>query len=247
METRDIEKYTNDYLNHDFEAVMVKFRRKKVLEVLNKYRAENILEIGCGAESIFDYYKDYNHFTIVEPSETFCTGIRKSENYNSKITVINDFLENRVEELKERNFDFIILSSLLHEVTEPENLLECVKSLCNSKTVVHINVPNSESFHLLWAYKSGLISHIGDLTATANVLQQHTTFNMKTLAEMVENSHFSIIDNGSYFIKPFNHKKMQTLLNENILDENLLEGLYDMVDYFPNNGAEIFVNCRVKS
>lgn len=247
METRDIEKYTNDYLNHDFEAVMVKFRRKKVLEVLNKYRAENILEIGCGTESIFGYYKDYNNFTIVEPSETFCTGIRKSENYNEKITVINDFLENRVEELKERNFDFIILSGLLHEVTEPENLLACVKSLCNSKTVVHINVPNSESFHLLWAYKSGLISHIGDLTGTANILQQHTTFNMKTLAEMVENFHFSIIDNGSYFIKPFNHKKMQTLLNENILDENLLEGLYDMVDYFPNSVAEIFVNCRVKS
>ena len=100
---------------------------------------------------------------------------------------------------------------------------------------------------MLWAYKSGLISHIGDLTGTANILQQHTTFNMKTLAEMVENFHFSIIDNGSYFIKPFNHKKMQTLLNENILDENLLEGLYDMVDYFPNSGAEIFVNCRVKS
>ena len=42
METRDIEKYTNDYLNHDVEAVMIKFRRKKVLEVLKKehYKAE---------------------------------------------------------------------------------------------------------------------------------------------------------------------------------------------------------------
>ena len=49
---------------------------------------------------------------------------------------------------------------------------------------------------------------------------------------------------GSYFIKPFNHKKMAELLELEIIDKQLLVGLDNMIKYFPENGAEIFVNCR---
>jgi hypothetical protein len=41
------------------------------------------------------------------------------------------------------DFNFIVLSSLLHEVEKPVFLLENVKNLCSSNTVVHINVPNN--------------------------------------------------------------------------------------------------------
>lgn len=53
-----------------------------------------------------------------------------------------------------------------------------------------------------------------------------------------------ILDSGSYFIKPFNHAKMQECLKLNILDSNLLNGLEKMVKYMPEYGAEIFINCK---
>ncbi|EHT8405649.1 TPA: hypothetical protein RJ335_000877, partial [Campylobacter jejuni] len=55
---RDIKQYTKNYTSkeHDFEEIMVYYRRKKVLEILNKYNPRNILEIGCGMDSIFNYY-----------------------------------------------------------------------------------------------------------------------------------------------------------------------------------------------
>lgn len=245
-QTRDIDQYTKDYLNHDFEDTMVYYRRKKVLEILNQYKPKNILEVGCGIQSIFDFYTEYENFTVIEPSVQFCEMIEKSDKYNSNICIINDFLENAVDKLKQNQYDFILVSSLLHEVTEPNKLLESVKALCNKETIVHINVPNAKSFHLLWAYKSGLIERIGELTDVAKHFQQHTTFSIDSLSKMVTNLNYSIIDKGSYFIKPFNHPKMQQLLNENIIDTNLLVGLYGLTEYFPNNGAEIFVNCKAE-
>lgn len=243
---RDIAQYTKDYLNHDFENTMVEYRRKKVLEILNKYRPQNILEVGCGIQSIFDFYSNYQTFTVVEPSKEFCEMVKKSKRYNQNISIVCDFLENKIEQLKHNKYDFIIVSCLLHEVMAPQKLLESVKLLCTEETIVHINVPNAKSFHLLWAYKSGLIDTLGNLTETAKKLQQNTTFDLDKLISIANQVNLDVIDKGSYFIKPFNHSKMQKCMALGIIDEQLLNGLYKLTNYIPDMGAEIFINCRLK-
>lgn len=241
---RDIEEYASQYLKHDFEEVMVKYRRQKVLEVLNRCKPHNILEIGCGIDSIANYFTDFDNFTIIEPSERF---IRQAiKNRSSKINVICDFFENKIDDLKKQEFDFIIISSLLHEVNSPEVILNCARNVSNQRTLIHINVPNSHSFHPVWAYESGLIQSLGNLTETAKSLQQNTAFDLQKLSDLVLASGFKIIDKGSYFIKPFNHSKMQGCLENNFINERLLDGLYKMTKYIPDMGAEIYLNCRVK-
>ncbi len=241
---RDIEKYTKDYNNSDFEHVLVTYRRKKVLEILNSYKPKNIIEVGCGNDSIFNHYKDYDSFTVVEPSLEFCNVARQSLNYNDKITLINGFLEDTFTKCIGNDYDFIIVSGLLHEVPNPDLLLSTVKKLCTSKTVIHVNVPNSKSFHLLWAFKAGLIPNTEIKTKLAEKLQRNTIFDMEKLVKTVENNGFTILEKGSYFIKPFNHEKMQQLIENNYIDNNLLNGLYDLIEYLPEFGAEIFVNLR---
>ncbi len=243
MITRDIEKYSHDYLDEPFEEIMVKYRRKKVLEILDRYKPENVLEIGCGVDSIVNYYKNYQNFVIVEPSSYFVKKIRQSDFKN--LTIINDFVENKIDELKKFDFDFVLISALLHEIISPDDLIEKVKQLLNKDTILHINVPNSQSFHLLWAYESGLIPKLGNLTDLAKKLQQNTTFNLDELSEFLSKHDLEILDKGSYFIKPFNHLKMAKLMKLNFIDDKLLDGLYKMVEYMPNNGAEIFVNCKL--
>ena len=192
---RDIAKYAQDYIHadNDFESVMVHFRRQKVLEILNHYKPKHILEIGCGVRSIFDFYLDYELFIVVEPSELFCDSITKSKHFNPKITIINDFLENQLDTLKSEKFDFIILSSLLHEVPNPHDFLRVVAKLCDKDTTLHINVPNNKSFHLLWAYESGLLKHIGQLTSTAVKMQQNSAFDKNSLSQIVCECGFEIL------------------------------------------------------
>ena len=196
---RDIERYTKDYIHsdNDFEAVMVHFRRQKVLEILNHYKPKSILEIGCGTKSIFDFYFEYERFVVVEPSELFCDSIIKSKHYNPKVTIYQGFLENQVATLKKQKFDFIILSSLLHEVQNPLEFLQVVAKLCDKNTILHINVPNNKSFHLLWAYEAGLIKHIGQLTNTAVKMQQNSAFDKESLAKIVKTAGFQILANNA--------------------------------------------------
>ena len=240
---RDIEKYTKDYVAvyNDFEQIMVQYRRKKVLEILQHYQPKHILEIGCGTDSIANYYTSFDEFVIVEPSKDFA---QLAANI-PRVQVHIDFVENKIGELKKHNFDFIILSSLLHEVTDPTVFLCQILPLCHSNTVLHINVPNARSFHLLWAYASGLTQQIGQLTPRAQKMQRHTTFDLNKLTQMCTAHNLKIIDSGSYFIKPFNHTKMQQLVQSGMVDTTLLDGLYQMTQYLPENGAEIFVNCQL--
>ncbi|WP_297680819.1 methyltransferase domain-containing protein [Helicobacter sp.] len=249
---RDIENYTQKYLAKDFsdfESYMVAFRRNKVLEFLWGQKAQNILEVGCGMESVAKHYKDFKNFVIVEPSNVFVENAQKDFKEDSRIKILSGFIEDNINEIQQvvesaGGLHCIVLSSLLHEVTNPKQFLSEILPLLKSDTILHINVPNARSFHLLWAYESGLIPQLGALSATAKSLQQHTAFTMESLCALVEEVGLEVIESGSYFLKPFNHAKMSLALQNGILDEDLLCGLEKMVQYAPNLGAEIFVNVR---
>jgi len=239
--SRNIEEYTKTYNNHCFEDIQVQYRHKKILEILQKYKPKNILEIGCGNDSIFNYYKEFDSAAIIEPSDVFFHKTKDAFSGSLNVTIHNGFLEEISNKVKP-DFDFIILSGLLHEVENPKALLESMRKLCLDNTIAHINVPNNKSLHLLWAYSAGLISSIGNLTPTALDLQQNSTFDMNSLKKMCEESRFKVIEKGSYFLKPFNHTKMQQCIDSKIIDDALLNGLYNIIEHIPELGSEIFVN-----
>jgi len=242
--SRNIEQYTKDYNEYFFEHTQLKYRRKKVLEISNKYKPKRVLEIGCGNDSIFNYYKDYECAVIVEPSADFVSKCSDDFYDNKKVNVVCDFFENT--NLEEQKFDFVLIAGLLHEVEYPKVLLRCVLKSCDQNTIIHVSVPNNNSFHLVWAYCSGLIERLGVQTETSKILQQHSVFDLKSLHQMVIECGFDVIEEGGYFIKPFNHKKMQQCVDNCILDQQLLDGLYKMSSFFSEFCSEIFVNCVMR-
>lgn len=240
---RDIALYQEEFIKDDFERIQEKYRKKKILEYLNHYNPRSILEIGCGVDSISNYYGDVNtRYCIVEPSKEFCDKIHNSKN----IVVKNGLFEAVTESLVGENFDFIILSSLLHEVENPQGLIEAIKKVCNRNTVIHINVPNNESFHVLMGVMMRVIESKEELSKKAISLQQNNSYSMESLVDFIEGQGFVVQDKGSYFIKPFTHKQMGQILDSGIIDEKVMDALYDIAKLFPNNGSEIFVNVKYK-
>lgn len=243
---RDIKDYADNYNVPNFEDYQIKYRRKKILEILNKYKPREIIEIGCGMEPLFKFIDKsaYDRYMVIEPSEVFCKrAIELAEN-NSKITIINDYFGTGSLEL-DNEWNLVVCSSLLHEIEEPENFLNEIKKLCNKETIVHINVPNANSFHRLLAQCMGLISDVHEKSERNKIYQQNSVFDLDALCEIMREIGFSIIDKGSYFIKPFTHTQMYKLMSEKIIDEKVLEGLYNVSKYMPDYGSEIFVNARI--
>lgn len=246
MKQRDIKDYSQKYLDDEnlFEKYQVHFRRKKVLEQIMSHKHKHIVEVGCGMEPLFEYFDDFDSMLVVEPSSIFFENAIEKAQGNNKISLVNDFFEN--VQINNNNIDFILISSLLHEVPDVEKFLYGVKQKCQIDTIIHINVPNANSFHRLLAYKSGLIGTPEEFSATQIKFQVNRIFNLDALKALVNGVGFEIVDSGSYFIKPFTHGQMKELMERNILNEKILEGFYNMVEFMPELGSEIFVDIRLK-
>ena len=246
---RDIKDYTDKYVDEPFESTMVEIRKRMVIEQCNKYNHDNILEIGCGMNPFFMDYKDYKKMVIAEPGELFVNNARSlSKNEKKDIAVVLGFLEDQIDTIKQMsvNFDFVILSSVLHELDDPQKMLNTIRDLCKDNTVVHINVPNANSMHRLIAIEAGLINDVHEQSAQMQKMQRRRTYDMDLLMEEIEKAGFEVVDSGSYFIKPFTHLQMQKCLDEGIINDKVLDGLEKLVKYLPEYGAGIYVNVRRK-
>lgn len=241
---RDIDRYTQEYIKHDFEEKQVFYRRKKILEIIHTYPHKRILEIGCGKEPLFQFVTDFEAYTVVEPSDLFFEHAASLAANDARITCIHDFF-GRETALNGETYDFIVCSGLLHELEKPSEILQGCYRLADSDTVLHINVPNAKSLHRILALESGMIENVCEVSERGKLLQQARVFDLDKLKQMVADSGFKMMESGSYFVKPFTHKQMAEMLEHKIIDDQVLEGFYNLIKWMPDYGSEIYVNvCK---
>lgn len=241
--SRDIEAYSCSYRELPFEAIQSRYRRRVVLQQVAEFRPASLLEVGCGLRPLFTDLDPAIRVALVEPSADFASNARELAAGREGLMVVEGFLEQAPAELHPRGFDFIALSSLLHEVEEPQQLLQAVRPHCHASSIVHVNVPNAYSLHRLLAVEMGLIEDPFKLSSTQKLMQQHSTFDLHSLAELLREEGFRVQSSGSYFIKPFTHAQMQDLYDRGFLTEAHLDGLFRLSRRLPDFGSEIYINA----
>ena len=243
---RDISKYADEYVKEGFESEQVKYRRKKVLSILNGCKTDRIIEIGCGSHPVFEFFDRFESYVYYEPSEKLFLNAEHIRNSDKRIRGFQKpFCVG--EELLDFKPDIILCSSLLHEIEDPHKMLcDIVKISCGD-TLVHINVPNAYSYHRILARSMGLISDVKDMSDRNITLQQNRVYDLNELTVTVEKAGLRVVDKGSYFIKPFTHSQMWKMLESGIITEAVLDGLYTMGEDDKGMGSEIFVNCRTET
>lgn len=242
---RDIEAYAKQYSVPGFEQYKVFYRKKKIREIIDQYRPQTVLEIGCGTDPLFQYVTDVD-FTVIEPSDRFfayASELARGGDY-ANATCIHGLFEDVVDRLTDK-YDMILCSALLHEVEDPDGLLKNIARICNEHTIVHINVPNANSMHRLLGEKMKIIEDVHDFSQTDRELQHNSVFDSNSLSNIVNRSGFEIIDKGSFFVKPFSHSQMYRMMEAGILDQKVLDGLYALCKEMPEFGSEVYVNCKL--
>lgn len=238
---RDIEKYEAEYLLPNFEDYQQKYRKKKILEIIQKYPHRKMLEIGVGDDPFFQYV-DFETYTFFEPGDQFFQ--------HAKEKISDCGLTDKVHGIHEPfhmirggGTDFILCASLLHEVEHPIELLQDIRESMTSSTVVHIDVPNANSFHRVLALKMNLIQDVHDFSNQNIRYQQNSVFDMGSLKQLAAEAGLKVIESGGYFIKPFTHAQMYQMMKSGIIDEKTLDGLYSMAPLMEEYSSEIYVNC----
>ena len=243
IKMRDLKKYGEVYSEYGFEEYQIKYRRRKVLSILNCYDHRCIVDIGAGPEPLFLSINDFEEYFFFEPVEKFYNNAIKLATVPGIHGINLPFYVD--ENIQAKKPDFIICSSLLHEVENPEQLIRDIAKTAVNETVIHFNVPNANSFHRVLAKSSGFIDDVRTLGTRNILLQQNIVFDMELLLKMVESCGLKVIEKGSYFIKPFTHEQMQRMLEEGIISKQILEGLYNLSNYFSDYGSEIYVNAVI--
>jgi 2-polyprenyl-3-methyl-5-hydroxy-6-metoxy-1,4-benzoquinol methylase len=242
---RNLNDYHEQYKNRPFERFQVEFRKRRIRETLNRFSHETLLEVGCGLSSIFNTVSDYKNLYVVEPCNGFfdkaVADLEQVPN-RKNVVVINDSIENAVGLLKDKRFDFVLLSSVLHEVADPRRFLGSIHEIAVTQTVIHINVPNAKSFHRLLAVEMGLIRDEFQLSESNAQLQQHNVFDRHSLLKLIGQAGFTVIESGTYAFKPFTHLQMENLIQAGVITETMLDGFYKMEKYLPDLGSEIYAN-----
>ena len=240
----NFDRYTDEYLkNYDFERIQVRYRRRKVLEVLTDRNARSVLEVGCGLEPLFCFTGPMDSHVVVEPAPAFAENAIKLSAGRPGVRVVFGTLEDNEAKLGDEAFDLIVASSVLHEVAEPTAFLDSLRRVSAEHTVVHLNVPNATSFHRALALRMGLLKDLGAISPLGETMQRTAVHNRITLRAIVEGAGFRVLSEGSYFIKPFTHAQMACAVESGLVDDTILDGLYELSRDFPDAGSEIFVNA----
>lgn len=243
---RDLERYQDDYRQLPFEDTQSRFRRRKVREILGRLNARHILEAGCGMEPLFVSHAEFDSMHVVEPVESFAAHAQEASAGRANVAVHHGTLQAIAPALKGIRFDCIVMSSLLHEVELPAELLKFAAQLCNGDTVLHVNVPNARSLHRRLAVEMGLMKSVYDRTKTQVRMQQGASYDSESLHELLDRCGFAVTESGAYFLKPFAHAQMAELRNSGLLTDRLLDGLYTLGEQLPELASEIYANARLR-
>lgn len=249
MNVRNILDYEKQYLTSPFERYSEKYRREVVKNTIENHAKKGgvVVEIGCGVLPLFADYKDTYSFIVIEPGNYCFENAKKLAQGSKHVQCYQGFFEDVIDEIEEEKISLIVCSGLLHEIRNPSVLLQNIRRLCGQDTIVHINVPNALSFHRILAWKMELIEDVHQFSERNRDLQQHAVFDMKTLKQLVNEENFKIIEEGSYFLKPFTHKQMQQCIDLEIINDDILNGLNGLCEsHFKEYGSEIYLNIQLK-
>ena len=239
---KNIKDYEYEYISdYGFEHTMVHYRQQLVLEFLVRNRPRTIVEIGCGdslvSEQYYELEGDWDKWIIIEPADRFFELAVLKNLPNT--TVINGFFEKLVSKI-EIFPDAIICSGLLHEVPDANELCSSITTIMNKSTVLHVNVPNSNSLHRLLAKSMGLIEELSELSERNHRLNQPRVFDLKSLSNLLVDNGLRAINEGGHFVKPFTHKQMEKMTP--ILGQEIMNGLYELGKSQPKIASEIFID-----
>jgi trans-aconitate methyltransferase len=245
---RDINRYSEDYdANYGFEAVLVAYRRRVLLEQLTALRPDVVLEIGCGPESLYASYLQQAapvSWIAVEPSTNWTSKARTAQ--LPGMQVVEGFLEHSTREVMDvlpRAPDFVICSSVLHEVPSAELFLAAVRATMGGNSILHVNVPNAHSFHRQLAVAMDLIPSVHTMSARNKLMQQHRIYDLDSLVDDLGRAGLAVQARGGYFVKPFSHAQMESIGTS--LGTQVLDGLFELGRREPRLACEIFVHATL--
>jgi ubiquinone/menaquinone biosynthesis C-methylase UbiE len=245
---RDLKNYFSSYEGLPFEKHQEEFRRRALIKKLSEYNFQTASEIGCGRNSLFEFWQPAHLAQTIEPIPEFLNMAessleKKKVNWRAFLGRAEDFHNFSNLQLS----DITILSSILHEVENPQEFLSsCMKITLPGGYLVVI-VTNKHSIHRLLGVHYGFQESTNSKTQTEIEMQQsHGAYSMNELRDEMELAGLEVISMETIFPKLFPHSQMATLIASGVITEDFLKSMEDLAFWLPEIGSEILAVARIR-
>ena len=246
IQDRRLDDYLIQYQNLPFESVQEMFRKKAIIDFINPSHVKSALEIGCGRRSIFCDYPKFETVTIVEPIKEFLD--KAIQDLSKSTPVLNPILSiiESAEFERDQVYETVIVSSLLHEVSNPEKILGQIKKYMNSNSELIVVVNNRDSIHRILGQHLGILASLDALTETNIRMQQSRgVFSLDGLDSFLTSSGFTVLEIKTFMPKFLPHASLQAALDTKTISMSFIEECYELSTYFAALGSEIIAKVRL--
>lgn len=239
---RDLDSYQRNYAEHQFEHYLAGARRKLILNRLEAHAPKSVLEVGCAQLTIFSDYMAESG-VVIEPGYEFADKAQTELQHRPRHYVVNGLLEEAGEL---GTFNFILVSAVLHEVTDQSIFLNALKNFCDENTLLLFVSPNARSLHRQLAVKMGIMKDCAEISKTQEWLQQKNPFPTRPeLISRLHSSGFRSLDYGGILLKPFSHNQMQSLIDSGFANSDMLRGLCILGEQYPDLASEFWIEAKL--
>jgi len=199
------------------------------------------LELGCyHGEFTKKLVPHFASVTVVEGANDLLTIARENVGTGAH------FVHARFETFAPtRQFDAIFLIHTLEHLDEPAPILMRIRSWLKPGGHFYVAVPNAYAASRQIAVAMGLIAEPTAVTEGEYAHGHRRTYDAAALHTELEAAGFRVSRSGGVFFKPFANFQFDGLMSSSVIDENYLEGCYQLGERYPELCASIFAICEV--
>ena len=221
---------------YEFDYVLRDFMIRQLCDYFPLGKA---LEMGCyKGEFTKKLLPFFDNITVIEASDELATECQAK--YPNIKYIINRFEDTSLTE----QYDAIFLIHTLEHLDDPKKVLIKVNQWLTPNGRLFIVVPNANAPSRQIAVKMGLIEYNSAVSEGEANHGHRRTYTLDTLFKDAINSGLKVVHQGGIFFKPFANFQFDKLLKTEIIDNDYLEGCYQLGMVYPDLSASIFLVCK---
>lgn len=240
-EMRFLESVTSTYVTSDSpQDRAIKDMAMRVFRPFMRRRRGLALEFGCCDGYMTSLIAaEAERVTVVDGSRTFIEAARQRGLAN--VEFVHSLFEDYHGAVR---FDYIFACYVLEHVLDPVALLGKARELLADDGMLFIVVPNANALSRQLARHMGLLRDLFELTPNDIKHGHRRVYDRHLLNTHLEQAGLCQLTQGGLMLKLLADFQMDQLLEEGILGERQLEGLYRMGLEYPDFAGSLFAVCN---
>ncbi len=237
-----LEQYAANYITSDDSSQQRLMRHLEIRVFSQHMNRGRALELGCEIGYMSELLSPLvDQLDIVDASELFIEKTKARSLHNTRYfcSLFEDYKSDCA-------YDAVFASHVLEHLMDVPQVLKMIRRSMAPKGLLFVAVPNARALSRQLARHMGLIQNLYDLTPNDLRGGHRRVYDQVTLTRELESAGLEVVVRGGILFKPLADFQMDKLIDNGILGEAQLEGLYRMGFEYPDMCADVYAIARIK-